>query len=424
MSITTKKIQIVPVGDKEEVNRVYTYLRDGIYNQHRILNTYMSQVGCLYFSCGKDYKSEYFKEEMRKIFRNTNEAIKDIPQAKGLGMAGACGMRVKKDFSTALKNGLAKGDRRLPEYKRDFPLLVKAKIGDGGLHFYSQEDVNGEGETYLNYYIKFVNGITFRVFFGTKGRRDFYLPSLLDGIVNYPDEYKVCDSTIQIDKGKIILNLVVNISKAPEAYKPVKGRCMSVVLGYNQPLVVSISDADKPFYLGVIESDTIVDRRLEIQNHRRRLQMARKMAKGGHGRDRKMRNLNQQDHYEKNVMKNFNHILSKAVVNFAKQHKVETIVIDDMSIDEIKQKPIVLRNWSFFELETFIIYKAKALGIETVKGKIENRNTCSACGNVVEFDTTLVEAESWEKEPTFKCPCCKKEVSYRFNKARLMLQGK
>ena len=27
----TRKIQLIPVGDKEEINRVYTYLRDGIH---------------------------------------------------------------------------------------------------------------------------------------------------------------------------------------------------------------------------------------------------------------------------------------------------------------------------------------------------------------------------------------------------------
>ena len=36
--ILTRKIQLIPVGDKEEINRVYSYLRDGIFNQNRAMN--------------------------------------------------------------------------------------------------------------------------------------------------------------------------------------------------------------------------------------------------------------------------------------------------------------------------------------------------------------------------------------------------
>lgn len=70
MSITTKKIQLFPIGNKEEINRVFEYLREGIYQQHHILNTYMSQVGCLYYKYNKDYKDAGFKEEYNAIFRN------------------------------------------------------------------------------------------------------------------------------------------------------------------------------------------------------------------------------------------------------------------------------------------------------------------------------------------------------------------
>lgn len=31
MSVTIIKIQIIPVGDKEEIDRVYAYLRNGIF---------------------------------------------------------------------------------------------------------------------------------------------------------------------------------------------------------------------------------------------------------------------------------------------------------------------------------------------------------------------------------------------------------
>ena len=36
--ILTRKIQLFPVGDKEEIDRVYKYLRDGIFNQNKAMN--------------------------------------------------------------------------------------------------------------------------------------------------------------------------------------------------------------------------------------------------------------------------------------------------------------------------------------------------------------------------------------------------
>ena len=68
-TVTTKKIQLFPVGEKEERDRVYKYLRDGIYHQYCILNTYMSQVGCLYYKYDKKFTDPNFKEEMKMIFR-------------------------------------------------------------------------------------------------------------------------------------------------------------------------------------------------------------------------------------------------------------------------------------------------------------------------------------------------------------------
>lgn len=39
MSTTVKKLRLIPVGDKEEVNRVYRYISDGQYNQYLIMNS-------------------------------------------------------------------------------------------------------------------------------------------------------------------------------------------------------------------------------------------------------------------------------------------------------------------------------------------------------------------------------------------------
>ena len=57
--ILTRKIQLYPVGDKEEVNRVYQYIRDGMFNQNKAMNQYMT---ALYVSTIQDISKDDRKE--------------------------------------------------------------------------------------------------------------------------------------------------------------------------------------------------------------------------------------------------------------------------------------------------------------------------------------------------------------------------
>lgn len=421
MSITTKKIQIYPIGDKEEINRVFEYLRNGIYNQHHILNTYMSQVGTLYYVCNKDFKSAEFKEQYNAIFRNTNTAIYDMEQAKGLGMAGNCGMRVKQDFSTALKNGLAKGERQLPYYKRDFPLLVPSRF----INFYTTieeyKDDNGDIHERKIFAFKFVNGIHFKVILGSRGKKDWFITSLLDSIITDPENYKVCGSTIQIsNKGKIIFNITVKISKEAEKYEPVKDRVMGLSMGYDKCLVAALSDSDEMFTIGDNLQSGIVEKRIAIQEHNRILQAALRDSKGGHGRKRKMRDFDAQGSYEKNFIKHYNHLLSKSVVEFAKNHKVECIVVEDINKSDLENHPVLLRNWSFYQLNTFINYKANREGIkvESSKSKDASRIACCKCGCKLDEDDIIPKEIEWCHELSFICPSCNEKVEYSYNKAK------
>ena len=40
----TRKIQLIVDGDKEEINRVYKYIRDGMYAQNRAYNILISAI--------------------------------------------------------------------------------------------------------------------------------------------------------------------------------------------------------------------------------------------------------------------------------------------------------------------------------------------------------------------------------------------
>ncbi|MCM1308493.1 MAG: hypothetical protein NC223_07840 [Butyrivibrio sp.] len=67
MQTITRKIRLLPVGDKEEVNRVYKYIRDGMYAQYQACNLLMGQLASEYFKCNRDIKSDSFKTAQKEI---------------------------------------------------------------------------------------------------------------------------------------------------------------------------------------------------------------------------------------------------------------------------------------------------------------------------------------------------------------------
>ena len=78
-----RKIKLYPVGDKDEVNRVYQFIRDGQYAQYQALNLLMGQLIGKYYENNRDIKSEGFKVAQKKILCNTNPVLNDIEFAKG-----------------------------------------------------------------------------------------------------------------------------------------------------------------------------------------------------------------------------------------------------------------------------------------------------------------------------------------------------
>ena len=79
----TRKIQLFPVGDDEEISRVYKYIRDGMYAQYQASNLLMGQLASEYFKCNRDIKSDSFKNAQKEIFKADNPLLKEIEFTKG-----------------------------------------------------------------------------------------------------------------------------------------------------------------------------------------------------------------------------------------------------------------------------------------------------------------------------------------------------
>lgn len=416
----TRKVKLYPIGDKEEVDRVYTYLREGIKSQNQAMNQYMST---LYIEMIKDASKED-KKELNALYQRISTSKKGsaydktLEFAKGLPMGGSITKKVNSDFSNAMKKGLRYGRVSLPTYRDINPLLVHrdyVRLLETNPHlkngiYHNYENIEDFKEHLykedFEMFIKFANDITFKIIFGNpyKSRE---LRSVFEKIVN--GTYDVQGSTIEICDKSIILNLSIKIpQKKIELLDDV---VVGVDLGIAIPAVCALNTNDYS-RLSIGSADDFLRIRTKIQAQRKRLQKDIAKSKGGHGRKKKMRSLDRFEDYESNWVSNYNHMVSRRIVDFAIKNNAKYINIECLeNFKKSKNKSYILRNWSYYQLQQYIIYKANMVGIEVRKvDPYHTSQNCSCCGH-------------WEEgqrkdQAHFICGSCGAELNADFNAAR------
>ena len=374
----------------EEVNRVYTYIRDGMKDQNLAMNQYIS---ALYMAKQMEISSDD-RKELYHLYSRISESKKgsayekSIQFPKGLPTASSLAQKVRQDFDNACKKGLMYGKISLPTYRDKNPLLIHVDWirlrstnphKDFGIyHDYKNHneflDALKHGKPDI--YIKFAHEITFQFVFGNY-KKSYEMRSVFQQI--FEENYLVQGSSIQFDKSgkKIILNLSLSIPI--QEHKLDEDTVVGVDLGINIPAVCGLNnDIYSRCYIG--NKEDFLHMRTKIQAQKRRLQRDLKNISGGHGRKKKLAKLEQIGAYERNWVKTYNHKFSHDVVKFAIDNNAKYINIEDLS--GYDKDEFVLRNWSYYELQSQIEYKAKIHGIEV--RKINARYTsqvCSFCGH-------------------------------------------
>ena len=190
----------------------------------------------------------------------------------------------------------------------------------------------------------------------------FIIEQMLQG------SYPISDSSIMIDerKNKIFLLLCVQIPKQP--LKPLAGKVLQAQLDIEVPIVMSIEK--KTINIG--NKEEYLYRRTQIQEALRRLQIALKYAKGGHGRKRKLQAIDRYHLKEKNYISTKIHTYSSMLVNAAIKNRCEKIILIDQEKkeDEAREDKFLLRNWGYYGMIEKITYKAAKYGIEVVKSSL------------------------------------------------------
>lgn len=287
-----------------------------------------------------------------------------------------------------------RGERAIRNYKKcmpiPFPWSKSIRI----------EAVDGE------FYLRWYNGLRFRFNFGKdRSNNRLIVQRCLKLDKDYDGEYKLCNSSIQMVKRdgspKLFLLMVVNI---PQEHVELNKRIVvGVDLGLNVPAYVATNITDERKAIG--DREHFLNTRMAFQRRYKSLQRLKGTA-GGKGRAKKLEPLERLRQAEHNWVHTQNHLFSREVVNFAVQTHAATIHLEDLSgfgkdgdgnADE--RKEFVLRNWSYYELQNMITYKAAKYGIkvEKIRPAFTSR-TCSCCGH-----------EGFREGVTFICenPECK-----------------
>lgn len=389
--ITVRKLKLTIIGTDEERAEGYKFIRDSQYAQYQGLNLAMSILSSAYLESNRDIKSDIFKEAQKSL-TNSNPIFDNIGFGTGIDTKSAITQRVKKDFKTSLKNGLAKGERTITNYKRDYPLLTRGR----DLKFqYKDDDI----------IIKWVNKIQFKVVLGSGKIKEnkIELQHTLHKIID--KEYKVGQSSLQFDRNNnLILNLNLDIPYNPKN-ETVEGRTLGVDLGIKYPAYMCLNDDTyKREHIGSI--DDFLRIREQMQDRRRKLQHDLKFIKGGKGRKKKTQALDRLRDKEKNFATTYNHMISKNVVEFAKKNQCEYINMEKLTKDGFNNK--ILRNWSYYQLQQYIEYKAEREGIQVrYIDPSYTSQTCARCGHI--------DKENRQTQEKFICTKCGFELNADHN---------
>lgn len=369
MTVTfVKKIKLFPLGDRDEIKRVYDFIRNGQYAQCQGLNLMMGALTSKYYACGKNLKDPEFVEYQKVLFKKSTMDIllKDIEFSTGCDTKSAITRIVKNDFNAALKNGLSKGNRTVTNYKFSYPLVIRGR-NITFFHDYESDEQFLEHiyDSSLNVYIRTVNHIVLKVAVGSmRNTGDRIFRETLKNIIS--GTYSLGQSGICIDGRKIILNLT--ISKPEEKVKLDSSRILGIKFGEHVTANAYINSKNKCL-LG--NAEELLRVRTQLACQRSRIQSNLKYASSGHGRKNKLKAYDRLSKREKAFVKNYNHNISRQIVNLAVRNRCSAIVLEDFKSYDNDKNKFSYDKWTYYELQEMISYKAKTYGIKVIKEPVQ-----------------------------------------------------
>lgn len=311
---------------------------------------------------------------------------------------------VSNRYGQDKKNGLLKGNVTLSQFKRDIPVIVHNKAysiidtpkGLGiEVGFFNKEKQKELGIKRVKFLFTKVDGSSKAI-----------LTRLMD------KSYK--QGTIQISynqrkkKWMFAISYTFDIKQEKELNENL---IMGIDLGITNVATMSIFDIEKEEYKPMywkeqkIDGSELIHYRQKIEARRKSLSIASKWSSDtarGHGYKRKMQKANSVGDKYNRFKETYNHKVSRYIVDLAYKYGVKTIQMENLKGFSEYQSESLLKNWSYYDLQNKVEYKAEEKGIKviSINPKYTSKR-CSSCGNIHAENRDIKKDQS-----KFECIVC------------------
>ena len=403
--VVTRKIQLL-IGDYDKTNKTYSVSEknDDVY---KYTWKELNKLNYNSFIVANKTTTELYKNTnaLSENFVDNKENKRDNAYRIGLKIVE----ELKLDFegykeilNCVCRNASQKLKNDRKEIRSGKRTLANYKIGNP-IPFQSQNKPFVKQNS--DYYITLFK-LHFKLHFGRDGSNNRHVIEQIE-----KNNYKFCDSSIQIKNGKIFLLLAVQMPDKNILFD--KNICLGVDLGMSVPAYLALNS--NPKYRKSLGSfNDYTKRRLSIQNAYERSQRS-DVGFNGKGRKQKNKKIERLSSAEKNYCRTYEHRITKMVIDEALKYNAGTIKLENL---KGYNKPFGKRNWGYHEYQTKIQQKAQKYGIDVVF--VDPRNTsktCSTCGCVNEDLDCLNKNKQMNKKREWVCKNCSTTLQRDWNAA-------
>lgn len=408
-----------------DIKEIKQIIRDFNYDSCRAANKAMrmwlfhTQDMMEMKSIDKDFNiAKYEKEKYGKSYRNVIEGeMKLLMPLANTSNVGTLHQQLVQNDWGRIKKDVLNYKGQISRYKLDTPYFIKNdnyKLRNHNGYFVDISFFSDEGLKKYGY--KRGHKFEFQI-----DKIDNNKKATINKLIN--GEYKQGSAQISISKkGKI--ELIISFGFEKEIDKPLNpNKILGLDLGIvnTATMIAYDSDLDKYDYFSwktnVIDGSELIKFRQKYYNLRREMSIASKyVGEGriGHGYKTKMKPVDKVRDKVANFADTINHKYSKYIVDFAVKNGCGTIQMEDLTGATANTNEKFLKDWSYYDLQNKIMYKAKEQGIEVIK--VNPRYTskrCNKCGNIHEDNR-----DCKNNQAKFKCVVCGHEDNADINAAK------
>ena len=355
----------------------------------------------------KEENGRFPTDEELMVYKMRNhlyhQAAETIPELN-TGNVSSISEDVCKYFKSRKKDIFA-GKMTIPSYKQGQPIVIHNK----SIQFYEEDQ-----KIFLT--VSLFSNAGKNKYGLSDGRRRFEVWHKCDSSIAIirrciSGEYKVCASQINYDNRKRMWEFALSYDFTAGKHELDPKKILGIDLGITIPIVAAISGEHKRWFFNGKEIQSF---RAKTEEMCRQMSRARVQAgKGsvGHGRSARVKALDRIGHRIANFRNTKNDAWSREIVNIAVKNGCGTIQMENLTGITAGKRPRFLKNWTYYDLQQKIQYKAAAEGIEVIL--INPRYTsqrCSKCGHI--------QAENRKSQAEFVCVACGYTENADYNAAR------